>query len=300
MGTGFLWNRHTLGYLTAPLPGAEILQKILVENLTNCNSFRIEREHEWDGLYESNRITTSDAVGIVLMIVAQTGLPIRSFHLDWIRLGTNWLDARRLPTSQFQTVNFRTGWSHLQELILGIAATPETVDLITELVVQAPNLKRLDTGSNFNHSSGSVLERLYSANTLPRLHELRLRSGPITEDFLLQFLLRFRDSLRAISLWHITITSGSWTSIFREWKANLPLLERIAVVFLVERHAAGPKKRVFFPSLAGNAVVPETGGHRFDLIEHMNRNEDVINGVRYEGPRMDVALDILEKSAVRW
>ncbi|MCJ1319652.1 hypothetical protein MMC15_004988 [Xylographa vitiligo] len=82
----------------------------------------------------------------------------------------------------------------------------------------------------------------------------------LTEDFIIKFVSRFGYSLRALSLKHIRIIfQGKWEPVIRQWRMDLPFLERISVVDLVE-YNYGFVNLVTFPSLSDNRVVPGTDG----------------------------------------
>jgi len=80
LGRGFQWHRHSSGHTEAPLPGLEKLQDILVHNLPNCRSFHIRSLGGSDD--ESNDLTPSDAIAIILSIVAIPAYP--SSLSSWI------------------------------------------------------------------------------------------------------------------------------------------------------------------------------------------------------------------------
>lgn len=112
-GRGFQWPRHSSGHTEAPLPGLEKLQDILVHKLPNCRSFHIcspgISDEDTDGL------TPTDAIAIILSIVANTNLPVKSFIVD---ISSCWINGKRLQMCQYRQRSFRSGWSHVQELSL--------------------------------------------------------------------------------------------------------------------------------------------------------------------------------------
>lgn len=56
-----------------------MLQDILLNDLMNCRSFHIYGAHAGEAPYESDRLTSGDAVAIILTIIAETSLPIKPF-----------------------------------------------------------------------------------------------------------------------------------------------------------------------------------------------------------------------------
>ncbi|KAI9879848.1 MAG: hypothetical protein M1830_006871 [Pleopsidium flavum] len=298
IGRGFLWNRHPSDHLLAPLSGIQMLQDILLNNLVNCRSFHIYGAHAEEDLYESDWLTSSDAIAIILTIIAETSLPIRSFYVDFRKWGTGKVDAKRLHTLQYQKPEFRTAWTHLQELCLEQSMTLDTFDWALRLVLCATNLQKLTLDFEFDHSI-SFIDRLSSTDSFPKLQELKLSCAYVTVELISRFLLRFRDSLRALLFRHIIIdddSGGTWISVLSNLRSNLPLLESICVNHLKE-FKPGEKGRITFPALSDNPVVPGLQGGRFELIGKKFHGSPRIFGVSYCGPRMDVALEILARSA---
>ena len=295
IGRGFPWDRHRSGHLLAPLPGVQMLRDILFCKLVNCRSFHIYRDHEAEDFYMSDCLTPSDVVAIILNIIAETSLPVKSFCVDFRKWGTGKVDAKRLHFSQYQNPEFGTAWAHLQELSLEQTMTPDTFNWAMELVLRAINLQKLTLKFEFNHSA-SFVDRLSSADTLPGLKELKLSCFYVTVEILSRLLLRFRSSLRALSFWHVSIQAGgTWMSVLRMLRSDLPLLESICVNHLKE-FEPGEKGRIMFPALSENPVVPGSQGRDFSLVSKRFRGEPRIFGVSYSGPEMDVALEILARS----
>ena len=98
LGQGFLWphveGNHLTPRVDTRLPqGVQVLRHIL-EKLTNFRSFQI---HSFGGVkeyYKSKYLMSSDAVHIVLGVVAETGMPVKSFHIDF--QNGECIDAKRL------------------------------------------------------------------------------------------------------------------------------------------------------------------------------------------------------------
>jgi hypothetical protein len=93
-------------------------------------------------------------------------------------------------------------------------------------------------------------------------------------------------------------------------RSSFPLLEYISVQFLRERLPSNVDSiipisndynpmidLIVFPLLGEDTEVPETGGRRFDLKYKLPRRRRFILGAEYSGPRVDMALEVLAKSA---
>lgn len=166
LGQGFQWHRHPADHTEAPLPGFEELQDILVHNLPNCRSFHI-RNPGGSG-EESDDLTPSDVIAIVLSIVAHTSLPVDSFIVDF---GSGYIDARRLQMWQYRQPLFRSGWSHVQELsLVQSLMTSETFDWAIGLIVHATSLRKLSLGFD------SIVRPLSSSASVLRMRCMDLQA----------------------------------------------------------------------------------------------------------------------------
>ena len=96
LGRGFQWHRHPSGLLAVPLVGADLLRNILVTKLVKCRSFLIDSYDEVQQRDETEFLIPGDAIGIVLSIVAETHLAIRSFTIQSQKGSTGTLDTKRL------------------------------------------------------------------------------------------------------------------------------------------------------------------------------------------------------------
>ena len=82
-----LWPRCPSGYLEPPLPrGAQILRDVLVKGLVHCRSFKVSGPGDYGeapryNAYKSGHLTPTDAAGVILAVVADSSLPIKSLSL---------------------------------------------------------------------------------------------------------------------------------------------------------------------------------------------------------------------------
>ena len=297
LGRGFSWHRHPSGYLVDPLPGFQVLRGILVNSLVNCRSFHIPSLTRQEDSNNIGSITPTDAIGILLAVIAETSLSVKSFSLGYRIQGTGEIDGRRLHMPRYQTPEFRTAWAHLRELFLEQPMTSDTSDRALELVVRAPNLRKLSLRLRYDRPC-SFLDRLVSADTLHGLQDLELSAASVTAEMISRLLLRSLNSLRALSLWHVYMGDGdTWASVFRAWKTTLPFLERISVTWLRE-HRGQRVYRVLFPRLSCIPVVPGLAGRQIEVHYRSLWGEWMVAGASYQGPGMDVALETLASSVV--
>ncbi|KAI9847717.1 MAG: hypothetical protein M1837_001965 [Sclerophora amabilis] len=304
-GLEFWWNRHPQGDVIAGQPGAQLLRDLLLHKLTNCRSFQIHKfgysESELESHCRMSSLMPTDAVGTLVAIIAETGLPTKSFHLDYRKEGFGWLDARRLNMEPLQRPAFRTTWAHLQELSLHLSPASDTFNWVLELIVRATGLRKLSLSCDHFPGSIGFLERVSSAVVMPGLQQLRLSVANVAATTLSRLLLRFRDSLRAVSFRKVRVqgqSDGIWISIFREMRRELPLLESFSVDHVRDfKNLKRSGDRIVFPALADNQVFAGSQGRRAQLTWREWRGEQRVFGVSHDGPGMDQFLELLARSA---
>jgi hypothetical protein len=297
LGEGFYWPRHPSGCLQAPLVGVERLRDILVNDLVQCKSFRIHG-HGGTNEYKSDRLDPIDAVGIILAIIAETSLPVKSFFMDFHNHNTGSVDAKQLQMDLYRQPQFRKAWAHLEELRLELTMKSDTFDWAMDLLSHAPSLRKL----SMNFSSGffaSFFSRSVSfSHIFTGLQDLRLGHAWVKVETLSSLLLHSRDSLRALSFWFVNIESGgTWATVLSDLRNILPHLESISIFWSMEwEHSESRTPYVMFPTLHENPVVPGTQGREFQLRYKKWKGERRVFGASYHGPGTGVALEILAKS----
>ena len=321
LGQDFQWHRHSSGHLEGHLPGLDKLQYLLAHNLPNCRSFHIfTLGGEED---ESDALTPSDVVALMLRIVpsisidASMSLPLKSFIVDFTspimdiqthsdgtiyakRLlqdrGTNSICAKRLQMGQYRQPSFRTAWAHVQELILEQNLTLETFDWAIDLIVNATSLRKLslDVGHD---QSGPFLERLCHVSTLSSLESFKLARASTSVEHLSRLIERSYNTLRVLSLMHVSAERLSdWPIFLGRLRKHAPFLQSVSIHW-IRTYNYDLYQFVAFPGLLIDSVVPHSGGRRWTLTEKKRKKAKRILGVDYEGPRVDMALDMLVKAA---
>jgi hypothetical protein len=176
LGRGFHWTRSPAGHLITPMPCLEVLRTILLNGLVNCLSFHIYRSGNHEDEYLVDWVEGSDAAAIIFTIIAETALPVKSFRLDFTEYGTpmtlDWKRVRIPELSGSQNSSFKSRWSHLEALFLGITLSVESVSLLTGLVLLASHLQKLEVGPGFDddeYPSDALFEPLSAADRLPAL-----------------------------------------------------------------------------------------------------------------------------------
>lgn len=302
LGRGVHWHQvkesNSFGHVDTRIsPGVKMLLGIL-SNLTNCKSFGI---HSPGGVKEhhgSEYLLASDAIGIILSIVAEIGLPVKSFCIDLWRRGI--VDVKRLQMQLFQQPAFITSWKNLKELRLQYTLTPDSFDWAQDLVLHTTSLKKLSLHFDFDYSTPFLNGLLSSPIPFQGLQEFNLACVIVTIDTLSTLLFHCRSSLRMLSFRYVCIKSGTWVQILKELR-NFPHLEKIVV--------NGPKEagdelvhkkfiHIQFPALDKNLVVPGSQGRKFELEHSKWGGQGSVLSASYQGRvGMDEALKILAESA---
>ena len=318
LGRGFQWHRHPSGYLAAPVVDADLLRDILVNKLVRCRSFRIDGYDEVQQRDETDFLIPGDAVEIVLSIVAEANLAIRSFTIESEKGSTSRLDTKRLQMPLCRRPQFIAAWAHLEELVLDYTMTYDQHDWALDLVSYAPRIRILSLRfySEYPDSICSFMERLTSAHPFSGLQDFSLGSAYVTVEIISKFLLENRDTLHALSFRHVTIEDGgTWATVLEGMKGNLPCLESLSIFWLKE-HRSEEWSRIIFSKLAKNPAVPgseerkpSNGRLKSDsrLVKSLERpvkltyrwlrGEERVLSASYMGPGMDNFLDVLVETA---
>jgi len=134
-----------------PHPGVQTLQGALLA-LDNCRSFCIYNDGSNTGKrYNRGYLRPSDAVAIVLHIIAETGLPVRSLVADFFAFDESSVEINQLRLTNYQKFEFKNGWSQLQELFFRQRIMPQQSNWVKNLVAAAPNLRCLNIGFWFRN-----------------------------------------------------------------------------------------------------------------------------------------------------
>lgn len=307
----FPWRRGTSGSLEAPLPGAHILRDILVGSLVNCRSFHINGYEDVKLPYEPDRLTPDDIVGVILAIIAETSLPVKSFSIDYHRTGG--VDRKQLQLPLHRRPEFTSGWSHLQELVLEISINPDDSEWVRNLILRACRLRKLSLKFHYGFFF-PLMKSLISEHGLKELQCFSLASLFVTVEQIPELLSNSRNTLRELCLQYITLDSGdTWETIMRGLKSHFPVLDSIFFFTLRER-ALKQYTNIWFPTLAQTPKVPraeQTASPRseFHVLQPLGLavrlsyknfcKEVMVAGVSYHGSEMGTFLEILAGSIER-
>ena len=281
-----LWPRCPSGYLEPPLPrDAQLLRDALVKGLVNCRSFKISGpgdcgEGPNDNVYKSGHLTPSDAVAVILAIIADSSLPIKSLFLQFETDDAgSWFGSGRIDTARlhmpmyhsparyhlpalYDSPTFKAGWACIEELLLEHSSDSRDQEWCLHLITHAPSLKKL--ALHFYHAAAASTltdELISSRYELPRLQEIKFKSADITLEKIQKLFRSSRHSLRTLWFLHVYLEGeeNNWKGFFQDLAMTFPFLNNISFGHLIERsnNLAGKRdKFISFPSLANNPIVP--------------------------------------------
>ena len=305
IGKGFDWPRHISGCLAESLTGTDLLRDLLSQRLLNCRSFLIYSYDEYEPRHDTDRLVPSDAVGLILSIVAEADLALQSFTVQSGHHGNGRLDTPRLQMPLSQTPKFVKAWSQIEELVLDYAITSDQWDWVLHLISSVLKLRKLSLG--FYEGDTSFMQRLSSLHELNRLEELRLGSARVTVDAITSLLLKNRDTLHSLSLQYTALDDeGKWSTVLENMKSQFPQLQNLVLFWLKQGTNNG---RIIFSKLLKYPVIPgsEVRGPN-DRLKYDSRRigsmEDPIRlrywgirqmvvGVEYHGKETDQVLSAL-------
>ena len=300
LGQGLQWHRHCSDPLDVLLPGPQTLQHLLEHDLPNCRSLHIRGIGGTED--ESDALTHSEAVGLNLLLVQSlaTTSPVTSFIVNTRSPGSTFLNAKKLPMAQCRQPSFLHAWAHVRELVLEYLMsemTPEIFAWSLDLVLHATRLRVLSLSLSSNQSQ-AFIERLCAAESTPRsLESLSLARCYMTVAQLSQLIEQCHGTLRALSLQLVSISRvGDWPIALKRLSSQAPLLESISVSWL-SAYGDEPRARVTFPSLVSDHVVPGSKGRSMTWTTKKWKGEQRVFGVKYRGPCVGEALEMLVRAA---
>lgn len=266
IGQGFGWPRDSSGCLAGNLNGADLLRYLLSQRLHNCRSFVIYHADEYEPRHDTDRLVPSDAVGLILSIVAEADLALQSFIVQCSHYGNRRLDTPRLQMPLSQTPTFVKAWSQIEELALDYAITSDQWNWVRHLISSALKLRKLSLG--YNEADASFMHQLSSLHELNRLEELSLRPARVTLDAITSLLHKNRDTLHSLSLQDTALDGeGTWTMVFENMKGQFPRLQNLVLFLLKE--GTNSSRRIFpelfkYPVIPGSELRGPTGRLKYD------------------------------------
>ena len=310
IGQGFDWPRQSSGCLAEKLNGADLLRDLLSQCRLSCRSFLINSYDEYEPRHDTDRLVPSDAVGLILSIVAEADIALQSFTVQSSHHGNGRLDTPRLQIPLSQTPKFVKAWSQIEELALDFAITSDQWNWVLDLISSALKLRKLKLG--FYEADTSSMQRLSSLHEPNRLEELSLGSARVTVDAITSLLMRNCDTLHSLSLQYTALDGeGTWSTVFENMRSQLPHLQNIVLFWLKE--GTNNYHRFFsellkYPVTPGSEVRGPTGRLKYDSrqIELMADpvrlrywgTRQSAAGIEYHGKEVDQVLSALVATVV--
>ena len=306
LGEGLDWNRHSPGHLIdlQEQPAAKLLRPIL-SRLVNCKSFECCSISTPDHLDLEDAHRATDAVQLILDIVAETRLPVASFSVnfrDHYETGCVYLDPSRLHLGYFKKPGFVDKWAHLGELNLDFTPDFEILNWATDLILLAPNVKKLNMRLDIDNNTFILMRRLASTESLvwPRLQELRLgrNRSPLAD--LTALLDKCKQTLRVLHIRMLTTdaTVSDLGIFFETLNRIFPCLEDIGFGPWFSRPRIGIQRlsAVHCSPLLENLDMDETEKAKVDVAYEDHYGERTVRSVAYSGPQVHAVLDSLARS----
>jgi hypothetical protein len=263
IGRGLSWPREgpILPRPILPPPDVRILCDALLA-LENCRSFYLSH-NVGNPKLEDDCLRPWEPLKIILHIIAEARLPVKSFTAGSTEYLPRKFDTNRVHLASYQRPEFKIAWSHLQNLSFRQQISGLEIGWIRDLIIAATNLRCLTLAFS-SESSNQFFGLMAPCEVLPRLQELNISSVNFHNDGFFEFLFRFKDSLRVLRLAHVCLDSRTWKEAFRLFKTELPALETISVCYIQQRlwlNVQGGRAKhwgfVHFPTLPVNPSASE-------------------------------------------
>lgn len=311
-GGGLKWSRNKCDILLIDDLNEKFrkFQTCLYNDLVNCRSFHIQGPTDVGRLGE---LTTTEAVLLLLNIIAETGLKIQAFTVDF----SAWVSRFRLK--DYSSIRcqplFNQGWSHLRELHLNQEIRSDNVAWTRDLIEKAPNIRKLSLA--FYGTETSATREILGLK-MPPLEELYLRGSYSTASSLLNFLHSSRQTLQRLRLQSVYLEHSGiddhvdlkdWKDVFMVLRTEFPKLRRISLSGLNGFKMRDALMQDWQALLEDNAQLSIDLPHeKFEVVARISRRRVrtdhfehlmTVFGVTYEGRYMSRALERFEEEAAK-
>ena len=297
LGQGLEWHRNSSNQLDVLSPGPQMLLHLLEHDLPKCRSLQIRSVGGTED--KADALTHSDAVALVLLLIPSlpTTSPVTSFLANTQAQGNSFLDAEKLPVAQCRQPSFLHAWANIQQLVLELDSTHETFVWALDLVLHATNLRMLSLGLGFDHSEAFIKRLCAADSALRSLESLSLARCHMTMAHLSQLTERCHGTLRELSLQQMSISLVSdWPIALGRLSSQAPLLESISVHWLWGYRDVS-RTHVTFPSVVSDHIVPGSKGRNMTWTTKRWKGDQRVFGVKYRGPCVSKALEMLVRAA---
>lgn len=305
-GRDLAWPRDSAGQLQQDGLNVQRLRKILVDSFPNCTKLEIVADdgQPWPNYWQSEEyLTLPDVINQVFLAVASPTPRIQSISLSLSPRRPKYCLEAVSPLT-YESELFWQGWSRLRALRLNSESirSARGRDLAQSLIANASHLKKLELRNCLRDSpldgGFPLCDSLIAAKTLPKLSHLAIRGAYVpSSEMLVSLLQRFRESLEFLSLDWVTL-HGDWKDVCRVMRGQFPGL-RCFILAYPRTDSDGSGWGSLQAMCPLRTTVVEANRARFSFIESHDRSLRrffCVSGVRYAGPDVDGALELIEKA----
>lgn len=304
-GQDLTWPRDTKGELQDS-PNLKRLQMILRECFPNCTKIHIgaDEDRQWPNYWTSEEhLTLPEIIEQVFLAMASSSLCIESVKFALSpRNQAYCIEAVRL--SAYASESFWAAWAQVKALWLDMDIEYDSrgVALTCDLITKALNLQKLALVMVFCKTALSpspLYTMLMGADHVPRLSQLVIevaRFGSTEE--LVTFISRFSSTLQLFSLSNIR-ARGDWRAVVGAMRGKFRKLNYFVLdsIWEVDREDDIRGSNQLMCPL--RTLVPFEARDNFsyrEVHDKVSQQWFCIGGVRYIGPDIELALELIEKS----
>jgi hypothetical protein len=315
-GKGFTWKRDSGAFPEMLRYDQDAVKQwqAVFSKLVNCRSFIFHAASE--AHRPTNKLTGTDALVVLLYILAGSGIPAESLFVKFSRLEgaqreVSGVDAKRL--SAFEMVKlpgFKQACASIRSLCVSGAMRGEA-SIFATMLPHTAALQKLIVRNCWDQEAEPFMAALaHLVRDEPLRFHLRefeysrsvfdgRQRAPVnaTRHFT-QFLASQNGSLRKLVLGPLSVFEGSFVPVLDSLRDNNKALEDITIR---DRQGWPSRTRLRFRGIEKNPVVDKQLGTRFEYSTWPigdGLGGTKVNKVSYKGPRMDLALKRLAAEAV--
>ncbi|KAL3454113.1 hypothetical protein BJX65DRAFT_301901 [Aspergillus insuetus] len=316
-GNGFTWKRDSGAFTEMLRYDQDAIKQwqAVFSKLVNCRSFIFHAAAE--AHRPTNKLTTTDALVVLLYTIAGSGIPAESLfvkfdRLDGVQREKTGVDLERLSAFEMlKAPGFKQACTSIKSLtVCGAMQRQETIfgtmlpfmKSLEKLVVRhcwdhevEPFVSALGHLANDPEPNFHLREFEYSRSVFNRRQRARVN---VTRHFT-EFLASQNGSLRKLVLGPLSVFEGSFVPVLEALRDNNASLEEISIRDL---QWWPTRARLYFPGIEKNPVVDKQLGTRFEYATWPigdGLDATRVSKVSYKGSRMDLALKRLAAEAVR-
>ena len=299
-GHGLKISRDNAGRIKPSSEVYQTLQDLLTSIFLNCRSFRLVNHTPMETHRDVHDplLMGADVFNVLLSLFARSQLRVSSWDSQFQYL----MDLRRINTNIVDAPGFQTAWASLNQLFLDHSLRDDTLGFTSDLILTAKNLKVLHIDFHYSTKVSGLLQCLNEAQELPPLEELDFRcANHIPAELLVSLFRRLGGTMRSLTIQLVYLEhEHHWKPVLESIRTNLTSLRRFSIWYCFEL-IDDTTRYLLFPKLDQGQTVIGSEQRRFRFrkwsSEAIERIVGVVNGVSYEGPDMNIALEKICRTA---